>query len=147
LDGRRRGFPLCLERREKSKVKCRIQISQKPNALEFSPVFDYPIDMSVAELPIRIDREKIAAFCRARGIRRLSLFGSVLRDDFDPARSDVDVLAEFASGIRPGLKFFGYGEELAEIVGHKVDFNTEAWLSKYFRDEVVREAVPIYEQA
>ena len=103
--------------------------------------------MSVAELPIPLDREKIAAFCRARGIRKLSLFGSVLRDDFDPARSDVDVLAEFVPGVRPGLKFFGYGEDLAEIIGRKVDFNTEAWLSEYFRDEVVREAVPIYEQA
>jgi len=103
--------------------------------------------MSVAELPIQIDREKVAEFCRARGIRKLSLFGSVLRDDFDPARSDVDVLVEFAPGVRPGLKFFGYGEELAEIIGRKVDFSTEAWLSQYFRDEVVREAVPIYEQA
>ena len=51
--------------------------------------------MTVAELPVRLDREKIAEFCRARGIRRLSLFGSVLRDDFDPDRSDIDVLAEF----------------------------------------------------
>jgi len=42
------------------------------------------ISMSVAELPIRIDREKVSEFCRARGIRKLSLFGSVLRDDFDP---------------------------------------------------------------
>lgn len=50
------------------------------------------------ELPINLDHEKIAAFCRARGIRRLSLFGSVLRDDFDPDRSDVDVLAEFKQG-------------------------------------------------
>ena len=103
--------------------------------------------MSIAELPIAIDREKVAAFCRARGIRKLSLFGSVLRDDFDPARSDVDVLVEFAPGVRPGLRFFGYGEELAELVGRRVDFNTEAWLSQYFRDEVVREALPIYEQA
>jgi uncharacterized protein len=103
--------------------------------------------MSIAELPIEIDREKIARFCRERGIRKLSLFGSVLRDDFDAQRSDVDVLAEFEPGVRRGLKFFGYGDELAGIVGHKVDFNTEAWLSKYFRDEVVREAMPIYEQA
>jgi hypothetical protein len=103
--------------------------------------------MNVAELPILIEREKIAGFCRARGIRKLSLFGSVLRDDFNPARSDVDVLAEFAPGVRPGLKFFGYGEELAGIIGRKVDFHTEAWLSEYFRDEVVKEAVPIYEQA
>jgi uncharacterized protein len=103
--------------------------------------------MSVAELPIQIDRERIAEFCRARGIRKLSLFGSVLRDDFDPARSDVDVLAEFEPGVRPGLKFFGYADELAEVIGHKVDFNTKEWLSKYFREEVVGEAVPIYEQA
>ena len=103
--------------------------------------------MSIAELPIQIDREQVARFCRERGIRKLSLFGSVLRDDFDPARSDVDVLAEFAPGVRPGLKFFGYAEDLAGIIGRKVDFNTEAWLSQYFRDEVVREAVPIYEQA
>ena len=61
--------------------------------------------MSVAELPIQIDREKIAEFCRARGIRKLSLFGSVLRDDFDPARSDVDVLAELlpTSAARLGV--------------------------------------------
>jgi len=103
--------------------------------------------MSVADLPIAIDREKLADFCRERGIRKLSLFGSVLRSDFDPTRSDVDVLAEFAPGVRPGLEFFGYGEELSEILGHKVDFNTAEWLSKYFRDEVVREAIPVYEQA
>lgn len=102
---------------------------------------------TVLNLPIDVDREKIADFCRARRIRKLSLFGSVLRDDFDPERSDVDVLAEFMPGVRPGLKFFGYGDELEEIIGHKVDFNTAEWLSKYFRDAVLREAVAIYEQA
>jgi len=102
--------------------------------------------MTIAELPVQIDRDKIAEFCRARGIRKLSLFGSVIRDDFDPARSDVDVLAEFNPEVHPGLKFFGYGEELAEILHYRVDFNTEAWLSKSFRDEVVREALLIYEQ-
>jgi predicted nucleotidyltransferase len=54
--------------------------------------------MSIARLAIQIERGRIAAFCRARGIRRLSLFGLVLRDDFDPQRSDVDVLAEFERG-------------------------------------------------
>ena len=103
--------------------------------------------MSVADLPIAIDREKLADFCRERGIRKLSLFGSVLRNDFDPARSDVDVLVEFAPGVQPGLEFFGYGEELSEILGYKVDFNTAEWLSKYFREQVVREAMPVYEQA
>jgi len=59
--------------------------------------------MSVAELPIRIDRDKIVEFCRVRGIRKLILFGSVLREDFDPARSDVDVLAEFDPGALKGI--------------------------------------------
>ena len=58
--------------------------------------------MSVAELPISIDREKLAAFCRARGIRKLSIFGSILRHDFDPVRSDVDMLAELLPAARPG---------------------------------------------
>jgi predicted nucleotidyltransferase len=71
-------------------------------------------NMSVAELPIQINREKIAEFCRARSIRKLSLFGLVLRDDFDPARSDVDVLAEFESDALKGVgfRYFGYGGEL-----------------------------------
>lgn len=102
--------------------------------------------MKLGDLPIRIDRRAVAEFCRTRGIRKLSLFGSVLRDDFDPAHSDVDVLAEFEPGVNPGLKFFGYGDELAEILGRRVDFNTAAWLSKYFRDKVLREAVPVYER-
>src|SRR6266478_6630503 len=103
--------------------------------------------MNVAELPIAVDREKVAEFCRERGIRKLSLFGSVLREDFDPQRSDVDVVVEFLPGVRTGLRFFGYGDELAQILGHKVDFNTPDWLSKYFRDEVLRAALTIYEQA
>ena len=103
--------------------------------------------MTMATLPIRLEEATLAAFCRTRGIRKLSLFGSVLRDDFDPARSDVDVLAEFAAEARPGFRAFGYGEELSELLGVKVDFNTSAMLSKHFRDEVLREAVTIYEQA
>ena len=102
--------------------------------------------MSIAELPIRIDREKIAEFCRARGIRRLSLFGSVLRDDFDPERSDVDVLAEFEPGALRGLgfRYFGYGDQLSEIVGRRVDFFSR--LSPHFDAAVRREALPIYER-
>lgn len=102
--------------------------------------------MSVADLPIQIDQEKIAAFCRARGIRKLSLFGSVLRDDFDPALSDVDVLAEFEPGALNGVgfRYFAYGEELAAIVGRKVDFCSR--LNQYIEAAVRREAVPIYER-
>jgi uncharacterized protein len=103
--------------------------------------------LSVAELPIQIDREKIAEFCHARGIRKLSLFGSVLRDDFDPARSDVDVLAEFEPDALKGVgfRYFGYGEALAAIIGRKVDFCSR--LNKYIEAAVRREAIPIYERA
>ncbi len=101
------------------------------------------MNMSIAELLIAIDREKIAAFCRQRGIRKLSLFGSVLREDFTP-QSDVDVLVEFQSGVRPGLDYFGYGEELADILGRKVDLCSR--LSKYIESDVQKEAMAIYEQ-
>ena len=103
--------------------------------------------MSVAELPIVIDREKVAEFCRVRGIRKLSLFGSALREDFDPTRSDVDVLADFLPGALDGvgLSYFGYGDELSTILGRPVDFCSR--LSKYIEDDVRREALPIYEQA
>lgn len=103
--------------------------------------------MSIAELPITIDREKIAEFCRARGIRKLSLFGSVLRDDFDPARSDVDVLIELQPTAKPGWAFYGWHEDLVPIFGRKVDLHTPNSLSKYFRDEVLHEALMVYEQA
>ena len=102
--------------------------------------------MNIGELPIKIDQKKIAEFCRAKGIRKLSLFGSVLRDDFDPDRSDVDVLVEFFPNRIPGWEFFRFAEELAPIIGRSVDLNTPSMLSQYFREEVLSEAVPVYEQ-
>ena len=105
------------------------------------------LPMTLAELPVHIDRDKIAGFCRAHGIRRLSLFGSVLRDDFDPDRSDVDVLAEFnpdaLNGI--GFRYMRFGEELSEILGRKVDFCSR--LNPHIEPNVRAEAVQIYEQA
>ena len=88
---------------------------------------------------IPIDRNKIADFCRRHHIRRLSLFGSVLRDDFGPA-SDVDVLVEFESGHIPGLSFFSMEEELSQIIGRKVDLNTPKFLSPHFRDRIEKES-------
>ena len=103
--------------------------------------------MSVAELPIPIDREQIARFCRERGIRKLSLFGSVLRADFDPQRSDVDVLAEFEPDVltRVGFQYFGYGQELAAILGCKVDFCSR--LHPLILGRVKDELFPVYERA
>ena len=88
---------------------------------------------------ISIPKDKIADFCRRSHIRRLSLFGSVLRDDFGPD-SDVDVLVEFEPGHTPGFEFVSLENELTRIIGRKVDLQTPASLSRYFRDEVIAEA-------
>lgn len=102
-----------------------------------------PVVQHSGDLPIRLPPERMAEFCRRHHIRRLALFGSVLRDDFGP-ESDVDVLVEFAPGHTPGLAFFGMQEELSELLGRKVDLLTPQDLSRYFRDEVVRNAEVLY---
>jgi predicted nucleotidyltransferase len=101
----------------------------------------------VTRLPIRFDGDRVAAFCRARGIVRLSLFGSVLREDFDPIHSDIDVLADFKPEATRGIgfRFFGYGDELAGILGRKVDFCSR--LDPRLEPIVRREAVTIYEDS
>jgi len=95
---------------------------------------------------IRVNRPKIAVFCRMHHIRKLSLFGSVLRGDFGPD-SDVDVLVEFEAGHVPGLAFFAMERELSEILGRKVHLNTPQCVSPHFRDQVTAEAEVEYEQA
>jgi len=103
--------------------------------------------MNITELPVKVDAGKVQTFCRHRQIRRLSLFGSVLREDFDPARSDVDVLVEFSPGHEPGWEFFRYGEDLSRLLGIRADCHTPAMISPLFRDEVMRESMVLYEQA
>jgi predicted nucleotidyltransferase len=89
---------------------------------------------------ITFDRRQLADFCRRHRIRKLSLFGSVLRDDFGP-ESDIDVLVELEADARVGLiTFAGIEIELSEMLGRKVDLNTPGCLSKYFRDKVLDEA-------
>jgi len=96
---------------------------------------------------IEIPREELAEFCRRNHIRRLSLFGSILRDDFGPD-SDVDFLVEFEPGKTPGLfGIAGMEIELSEMIGRKADLRTAAELSRYFRDEVLREAEAQYVEA
>jgi hypothetical protein len=95
---------------------------------------------------IDIPHEQIAAFCKQHHIRRLAFFGSVLRDDFRPD-SDVDVLVEFEPGTRLGFVFFEIADELSELLGRPVDFNTPRMLSKYYRNRVLREAHVEYDAA
>jgi len=95
---------------------------------------------------IALSREQIADFCRRHHVRRLALFGSVIRDDFTPA-SDIDVLVEFEPGNVPGFAFEAMQGELAGMLGRRVDLHTPNSLSKYFRDEVLAEAEDLYVQA
>ena len=85
----------------------------------------------------------IADFSRRNRIRRLALFGSALRDDFRPD-SDLDILVEFEPNARVGLRFFALQRELTELIGRPVDLNTPAFLSRYFRDQVMAEAEELY---
>jgi hypothetical protein len=90
---------------------------------------------------IAIDGEKIAEFCRRHHIRKLLLFGSVLRKDFGPD-SDVDVLVDFEPGHVPGfIRLHGIEEELSALVeGRKIDLITPKFLSPRIRQRVLDEA-------
>ena len=92
------------------------------------------------------DRQRIAEFCRRHHIRKLALFGSVLRDDFRP-NSDVDVLVEFEPGTKVGFAICTMQDELSEIFGREVDLRTPAEISRYFRDEVLAESEVQYVKA
>ena len=95
---------------------------------------------------IPLDHARIAQFCERNHVRKLSLFGSVIRDDFDEA-SDVDVLVEFEPGHVPGYAFFDMADELSGILGRRVDLNTPMSLSKYIRDRVLSQAEVVHEAA
>lgn len=98
-------------------------------------------------LPITIPKEKLVEFCQQNHIRKLSLFGSVLRDDFT-SESDVDFLVEFLPDVR--VTYFDLvrmERELSGILnGKKVDLRTPAELSRYFRQEVLDTALVQYDQ-
>lgn len=89
---------------------------------------------------VEFPEQKIAEFCARHGVSRLSLFGSILRDDFRPD-SDVDMLVEFLPGRTPGvIGFGGMILELSAIVGRTVDLRTPFDLSRHFLPLVMKEA-------
>lgn len=100
---------------------------------------------------INLDMEKIKEFCEKWTIREFSVFGSVLRDDFRPD-SDVDVLVEFVPNHGWSLfDHFRMQDELAEMLGRKVDLvSKRAVLSsanKFTRREILNSAQVIYANA
>ena len=88
-----------------------------------------------------IPKDLIEAFCRKHHIRKLSIFGSYLREDFGHD-SDIDFLVEFEPEHIPGLlRLAAMERELSELLGgRRVDLRTARDLSRYFRDEVVASA-------
>jgi predicted nucleotidyltransferase len=93
---------------------------------------------------LSIDDAVLRGFAARHGVRRLALFGSVLRDDFGPA-SDVDILVEFHAGRTPGLLHLAQMElELEDALGRAVELRTVEDLSRHFRDEVTARARPLY---
>ncbi|PSB34480.1 nucleotidyltransferase [Stenomitos frigidus ULC18] len=88
-----------------------------------------------------IPKETIAHFCQHWHITKLSLFGSVLRDDFRPD-SDIDVLVEFQPEYIPGfLKLHRIQEELSTLLGNRpIDLVTPKFLNHRIRDRILSEA-------
>lgn len=89
---------------------------------------------------------KIMVFCKTHGIAKLRLFGSAVREDFDPQLSDVDLLVEYVPGRHPGLDHFKIAEELSGLFGRKVDLNTPAMLGRHLGN-ILREARLLYGEA
>jgi predicted nucleotidyltransferase len=102
--------------------------------------------MAMVAPTINIPRDALAQFCRRHGIRRLSLFGSVLRDDFRPG-SDIDVLVEFKPERIVGWEIIDIEDELSQILGgHKVDMVNPKYLIPRLKDRILSSAQVQYDE-
>lgn len=93
-----------------------------------------------------VGADTLRLFCERHSIRKLALFGSVLRFDFQPD-SDIDVLVEFEAGKTPGWEIVSIEQELSELLGRRVDLRTPEELSHYFRQAVIETAATLYERS
>jgi len=100
--------------------------------------------MTTRQHNIPLPLAQIEEFCRRYPIRKLSLFGSVLRDDFTE-KSDVDILVEFMPDGTPGLfRFIGMQDELEEMFGRKVDLRTIANFPVRMQPHILETSEPLY---
>ena len=93
------------------------------------------------KIPVPV--QEITQICQKYHICKLSLYGSVLRDDFHP-NSDIDILIEFQPGHTPGFGFIDIQDQLTDLFQRPVDLNTPQDLSRYFRDQVLAKAEVYY---
>jgi predicted nucleotidyltransferase len=100
--------------------------------------------MTPSRARIDFPQERIVDFCRRHHVRRLALFGSVLRDDFTP-ESDVDVLVDLDAGQKVTLFTLArLQNDLSDFLGRPVDLHIPRTLNRYLRDGVLREAEDLY---
>lgn len=106
-----------------------------------------PNDLRPLPAQIESRREQIVELCRRYDVRRLDIFGSATRDDFDPARSDFDLLVEFEpdSSLRFLDQYFGFKEKLEELLGRSVDLvMPAAVVNPYLRESIERDRRTLY---
>ena len=95
-------------------------------------------------MAITMPSDELGEFCRRHDVRRLLVFGSVLRPDFRDD-SDVDMLIEMNPRAKLGLfKLTRLQMELSELIGREVDLNTPGFISPRYRDEVMAAAEVLY---
>ena len=96
---------------------------------------------------IHENREKIAELCRTHHVRRLSVFGSAVRDDFDPERSDVDLLVEVdpLTEMEYAPNFFSLLRGFDGVFGRQVDLLTDDSIrNPYLRESIEQDRVGLY---
>ncbi len=96
---------------------------------------------------IEVHREQLADLCRQFRVRRLSLFGSATRGDFDPLHSDVDLIAEFedTSGAGYADRYLDFALEAEKVLGRRVDLITpRSIMSPLFAQAVKRDQIELY---
>jgi predicted nucleotidyltransferase len=95
---------------------------------------------------LRQHLDEITSLCRKYGVKKLELFGSAARNDFDPSRSDIDLFYEFDSD--PAClsdRFFGLMEDLEQLLGRRIDLvSSQDVVNPYFLQVANRHRITLY---
>ena len=100
---------------------------------------------SIKQARIELPVDKVADLCQHYRVSEMALFGSVLRDDFDPDKSDIDVLVEFEPGAQIDLvDISGLRLRLIALFGREVDLASKKNLKPFLQDDVLANMMVIY---
>ena len=102
-------------------------------------------------MKIRFSQKKIDSFCRKWKIQQLSVFGSALRDDFDPETSDIDLLYVFSPDARWGWEIVDMKEEIEAMFNRRVDLVSKRAIERsrnpYRKKSILNSYKIIYDEA